>query len=233
MPSSKMLSPRITHISSSPAKFSASPSACAMPPASSCTLYVNRQRKSLPEPSSVTTSPMCSTPVTTRISSIPASVSLRTGWKIIGSRPTGRRCLLVTLVSGNRRDPVPPARMMPFIAALVPPRTARVVSRPPERQGGNQRAQQTGDRRGEPRLERAGDGDRVSDHGSRPQQHREPHAQRHGPGKRHAPARPLQLQREAERRERGRDDVDRGGGALCERGLVFPRALSSLLPPAQ
>jgi hypothetical protein len=67
---------------------------------------------------------MCSTPVTMRISSIPAAVSLRTGWKIIGSRPTGSRCLLVTLVSGNRREPVPPARTIPFIVA---PSTARVV----------------------------------------------------------------------------------------------------------
>src|SRR3989454_11456510 len=111
---------------------------------------------------------MCSPPVTTRISSTPAAVSLRTGWKIIGSRPTGRRCLLVTLVSGKRRDPGPPARMMPFIAA---PLTARLFLRPPERHGGKQRAYPAGDRRGPPPLARAGDGDRGGDDGGRPPHH--------------------------------------------------------------
>src|SRR5229473_5548599 len=53
-----------------------------------------------------------------RISVTPASVSFLTGWKIIGSRPTGSRCLLVTLVSGNRREPVPPARTTPFMRSF-------------------------------------------------------------------------------------------------------------------
>src|SRR6266536_379150 len=31
----------------------------------------------------------------------------------------GSRCLFVTLVNGNRREPSPPARTIPFIAAIL------------------------------------------------------------------------------------------------------------------
>ena len=72
----------------------ARPSACAMPPASSCTQYVNSQPKSLPLPSRPTTAPMCSVPMTMRISRMPASMSFFTGWKIMGSRPTGKKVLV-------------------------------------------------------------------------------------------------------------------------------------------
>jgi hypothetical protein len=59
--------------------------------------------------------------VTTMISSTAAPTSWRTGCQIIGSRPTGSRCLLVISVSGESRVPSPPARMTPFIAGFAPP----------------------------------------------------------------------------------------------------------------
>jgi aspartate-semialdehyde dehydrogenase len=37
--------------------------------------------------------------------------------KIMGSLPTGNRCLFVTFVRGYSRVPVPPAGMTPFITA--------------------------------------------------------------------------------------------------------------------
>src|SRR3982751_807372 len=64
---------------------------------------------------------MWSGPVTIRISRMPASTSLRTGWKIIGSRPTGSRGLFVTLVSGKSRDPVPPP-------SPTPPRSGALIA---------------------------------------------------------------------------------------------------------
>src|ERR1700728_4113162 len=55
--------------------------------------------------------------VTTKISSRPAPTSWRTGCHSIGSFPTGSRCLFVISVSGLRREPTPPARMMPLTVA--------------------------------------------------------------------------------------------------------------------
>src|SRR5450756_2833696 len=37
----------------------------------------------------------------------------------MGYLPTGRRCLLVTAVRGDRREPVPPARTIPFILVVA------------------------------------------------------------------------------------------------------------------
>src|SRR5262245_20773121 len=108
-----MLSPSSTHARLPVQKCSASPSACAIPPASSCTRYVSRHPCSRPEPSNSTKSPMCSVPETSRISCNPAPVSFLSGWYTIGHAPTGSRCLFVTFVSSPMRVPFPPARITP------------------------------------------------------------------------------------------------------------------------
>jgi len=112
------LSPSSTTIRLPRAKSSASDSASAMPPAVSCTRYVNWHPKRCPEPSEFTMCPMCSVDVTMSTSRMPTLRICRTACQIIGSRPTGSRCLFVTSVSGARRVPLPPARMTPLSAVL-------------------------------------------------------------------------------------------------------------------
>src|SRR5437899_239049 len=70
---------------------------------------------SSPDPRSPPIALKCSPPVTTKMSLMPARTRFSSGHQIIGLSKTGRRCLFVTSVRGRRREPVPPARMMPFI----------------------------------------------------------------------------------------------------------------------
>src|SRR5579871_5703141 len=57
----------------------------------------------------------CSLPQTIMISVMPARDNVSRGYKIIGLSYTGSKCLFVMWVSGRRRVPDPPAKMMPFM----------------------------------------------------------------------------------------------------------------------
>src|SRR5215471_5114789 len=46
----------------------------------------------------------------------------------MGLSYTGNRCLLVTRVNGNKREPVPPAKMMPFIMISLVERSRLLLS---------------------------------------------------------------------------------------------------------
>src|SRR5690242_15949084 len=69
---------------------------------------------SLPLPSRRRNSPAWVPPVTSMISPTPASTSASIAQLIIGRSLSGSRCLLVILVRGWRRLPVPPASTTPF-----------------------------------------------------------------------------------------------------------------------
>lgn len=56
-----------------------------------------------------------SPPSTIVISLIPDLISVLMTLYSIGSLKTGKRCLFVTFVKGDNRDPVPPARINPLI----------------------------------------------------------------------------------------------------------------------
>src|SRR5688572_1397054 len=71
---------------------------------------------------------MCSGPVMTRISVMPAPVSFSKQCMIIGLLPTGIRCLLFTRLTGDSREPVTPARMTPLIVFDMSPGSFRVMA---------------------------------------------------------------------------------------------------------
>src|SRR5436190_8272092 len=71
---------------------------------------------SWPFPSSRKNSPAWVPPVTSISSTTPARTSASIACETIGRSKTGSRCLFVIRVSGCSREPVPPARMTPFIA---------------------------------------------------------------------------------------------------------------------
>jgi len=153
-----------------------------------------------------------------RISTIPAAVSLRTGWKIIGSRPTGSRCLLVTLVSGNRREAGSTRQDDAFHSLLLRRRALcrngpQSQERLPKKRAGHTLqnvsvaigpADEAGDAGSDPRIDAAGDRNRVRDHRRRPQHHRDPHPQRDRSGQRHPAARPLKHEGQSTAARRGR-----------------------------
>src|SRR5262249_23007013 len=76
---------------------------------------------SWPFPSSRKNSPACVPPVTSISSVNPALTSASIAYVTIGRSWIGSRCLFVIRVSGWSREPVPPARMTPFIAAPSSP----------------------------------------------------------------------------------------------------------------